>query len=91
MDGIRFQVLGYKDFQRKSDGKEMTVVTAISACTPADNARGQFGNKATDFFMPDEYVGSLKPDCIGKEFVPEYGINGFGRPTLIGFALKDWK
>lgn len=91
MNGLRFQVLGYRDFKRKSDGKAMTIVTAFSECTPADNSRGTFGMKATDFFLPDEKVGTLTAECVGQEFVPEYGINGFGKPTLIGFSLKPWK
>lgn len=91
MESVKFQVLGYKNLKRKSDGKDMTIITCISACNPADNARGAFGNKYTDFFLPDEKVGSLAPDCVGKEFVPEYSINGFGKPTLSDFVLKEWK
>lgn len=91
MENVRFQVLGYKDFERKSDGKAMTILTAISVCTPADNNRGMFGHKATDFFLPDEKVGTLKTDCIGKEFIPEYGINGFGKPTLTGYSFGKWE
>ena len=33
MDGLKFQVLGYRDFNRKSDNKRMTILTAISQCT----------------------------------------------------------
>lgn len=91
MDGLKFQVLGYRNFNRKSDDKPLTVLTAYSQCTPADNSRGNFGYKATDFFLPDEMVGTLTSDCVGQEFVPEYGINGFGRPTLIGCSFKPWK
>lgn len=91
MDGLKFQVLGYRDFKRKSDDKPMTIVTAISQCTPADNSRGAYGNKSTDFFLPDDKVGSLTLECIGQEFIPEYGLNGFGKPTLVGYTLKPWK
>ncbi len=91
MNEVRFQVLGYKDFNRKADNKAMTIVSAMSACTSADNAKGQFGHKVTDFFLPDESVGTLTVDCVGKEFLPEYGINGFGKPTLTGFTFKEWK
>lgn len=44
--------------------------------------------RATDFFLPDEMVGTLTPDCVGQEFVPEYGINGFGKSTLTGCSFK---
>lgn len=91
MSDVKFQVLGYRDFKRKSDDKPMTIVTAFSSCTPVDNSRGSYGMKATDFFLPDEMVGTLKPDCVGKEFVPEYGLNGFGKPTLVGCTFKEWK
>ena len=91
MNGVKFQVLGYRNFERKSDKKPLTVLTAFSQCTPADNERGSFGTRATDFFLPDDKVGTLTPDCVGKEFIPEYGLNGFGRPTLESFSLAPWK
>jgi len=91
MENVKFQVLGFKNIQRKSDGKNMTIITCISMCTPADNARGVFGNKYTDFFLPDDKVGTLKVDCIGKEFIPAYEINGFGKPALCDYSFKDWK
>ena len=71
--------------------KSVTVLTAFYQCTPADNARGSFGMKYTDFFLPDDKVGTLTPDCVGKEFIPQYGINGFGKPTLEDFSFKEWK
>lgn len=88
---MKFQVLGYKDFARKSDGKAMTILTAVSPCTPDDVQHGSHGMKATDFFMPDDMVGKLTEDCIGKEFIPEYEINGFGRPALAGCRFEAWK
>ena len=69
----------------------MTILTAFSNCTQADNERGTFGMKATDFFLPDEKVGTLTVDCIGQEFVPEYGLNGFGKPTLESFSFRPLK
>lgn len=91
MDNVKFQVLGYRNFNRKSDNKPLTVLTAFSSCTSVDNSRGSFGMRATDFFLPDEMVGTLTPDCVGQEFVPEYGLNGFGKPTLVGCSFKTWK
>lgn len=87
---VKFQVLGFRNFNRKSDNKPMTIVTCMSACTPQDNAAGSFGNRVTDFFLPDDKVGTLDVNCIGMEFVPIYGINGFGRPTLENFEFKKW-
>lgn len=91
MDGVKFQVLGFREFNRKSDNKRLTILTAISQCTPADNSRGAFGNKATDFFLPDDKVGTLTVECIGQEFIPEYSLGGFGKPVMSGFSLKPWK
>lgn len=91
MGDVKFQVLGYRNFNRKSDGKPLTVLTAFFPCTPKDNENGSYGMKSTDFFLPDDKVGTLSPDCVGKEFVPQYGINGFGRPMLSDFSLKEWK
>lgn len=88
---VKFQVLGFKDFKRKSDGKAMTVVTCMSPCTPQDNAYGAYGNKATDLFLPDDKVGTLTVNCIGQEFVPKYGLNGFGKPEIVDYELKAWK
>lgn len=88
---VKFQVLGYRDFKRKTDGKPMTILPAFSNCTPADNEHGTFGMKATDFFLPDDKVGTLTIECVGQEFVPEYGINGFGKPTLENFSFRPWK
>ena len=61
MENVRFQVLGYRNFKRKSDGKPLTVLTACYACTPDDNGRGAFGMQYKDFFLPDEKVGTLTP------------------------------
>lgn len=91
MEKVKFQVLGYRDFCRKSDGKRMNILTACSQCTPADNARGTFGMKSTDFFLPDDFVGSLTPECVGQEFIPEYGLGAFGRPDLLSFKLQPMK
>lgn len=91
MSDVKFQVLGFKNIKRKSDGKELTILTACCECNPDDNSRGQYGMKVTDFFLPDDRVGSLKVDCIGQRFEPEYSINGFGRPQLSGFTLSAWK
>mgnify|MGYP007110274271 FL=1 len=91
MEKVRFQVLGYHNFNKKADGKPLTVLTAFYQCTPRDNERGSFGCRCTEFFLPDDKVGTLTPDCIGKEFVPQYGINGFGKPTLEDFSFKEWK
>ena len=91
MTSVKFQVLGYRDFSRKADGKHMTILTACSQCTPADNARGIFGMKSTDFFLPDEFVGSLTPECVGQEFIPDYGLGAYGRPVLVSFKLQPMK
>lgn len=91
MSGIRFQVLGYRNFNRKADNKPMSIITAFSQCTPADNLRGTYGLKVTDFFLPDDKIGTLTEECVGQEFIPEYGISGFGKPTLVDFSFKPWK
>lgn len=91
MADVKFQVLGYRDFNRKSDGKRMNILTACSQCTPADNARGTFGMKSTDFFLPDDLVGSLTPECVGKEFIPEYELGPYGRPVLVSFKFQAMK
>ncbi len=86
----RFQVFGYRNFRSKAD-KPLTVVTVGCECSDQDNARGRFGMRMTDFFLPDEKVGTLEPGCIGMEFIPEYEINGFGKPRLSDFRLAAWK
>lgn len=91
MEKVKFQVLGYRNFKKKDTGKPMTILTAVSPCTDADESRGNFGMKAVDFFMPDDRVNTLEPECIGMEFVPEYEISIYGRPVLSGFTFKPWK
>lgn len=90
MNKIRLQILGFRDFTSKK-GRNLTVVTVGSDCTPADNEQGKYGIKVTDMFLPDDRVGSLTPECLGMEFLPEYEINGFGKPDLAGFELRPWK
>lgn len=90
MNKVRFQLLGYRNFVSKAN-KPLTVVVVGNDCTPEDNTAGRFGLRTTEFFLPDDRVGTLKPDCLGMEFVPEYEINGFGRPSLCGFDLLPWK
>lgn len=91
MDNVRQQVLGYRNFNRKSDGKPLTVITVIMPCTPRDNDKGSFGNRCSDIFLPDNLVGTLKPDCIGQELVLTYELGGFGRPVVSNVAFKPWK
>ena len=90
MSKVRLQVLGYRDFVSKQN-RALTVITVASDCTSVDNAQGRYGVKVSDMFLPDDYVGTLTPDCLGMEFVPEYEINGFGKPDLAGFELRPWK
>ena len=91
MMDVKFQVLGFRNFKRKSDGKAMTILTAMSACAASDNSNGSYGHMVTYFFLPDDKVGTLTIDCVGQEFVPHYGINGFGKPVLDTFEFKAWK
>lgn len=91
MSNVKFQVLGYRDFNRKKDGKRMSIVTVLSQCTPVDNANGTYGNKATDFFLPDDLVGSITPEALGQEFIPEYALGAYGRPELVSYKLQAWK
>ncbi|MDE7283773.1 MAG: hypothetical protein K2N85_09350 [Lachnospiraceae bacterium] len=91
MESVKFQVLGFKNLERKSDKKKMTILVTVSQCSKDDNARGIYGMKVTEFFLPDEKVGTLTQDCIGQEFKPEYGINGFGRPQLSNYSFVAWK
>lgn len=91
MENVRRQVLGYRNFNRKSDNKPLTVITVIWPCTPDDNQHGSFGNSYKDIFLPDELVGTLKPDCIGQELVLTYSLGGFGRPVVSGITFKPWK
>lgn len=91
MSGIRFQVLGYRNFNKKADNTPLTIITVASQCTPADNGRGSFGMRVMDFFLPDNKVGTLDMSCVGQEFIPSYGANAFGKPVLEDFELKAWK
>ncbi len=91
MDNVRRQVLGYRNFNRKSDGKPLTVITVIWQCTPEDNEHGSFGNRYRDIFVPDGLVGTLKPDCIGQELVLQYELGGFGSPVVTDITFKPWK
>lgn len=91
MEEVKFQILGFKDFNRKSDGKRMSVVTCMLPCTPRDNEYGAYGNKAIDYFLPDDKVGTLTVDCIGQQFVPKYDLNGFGKPEIVDYEIKPWK
>lgn len=88
MMDVKLQLIGYKNIKRKADGKDMTIATCVAECSPVDNSHGAFGAKAVDYFLPDALVGSLKPDAIGKQFVPSYELNGFGRPALSDYSLK---
>lgn len=87
---VKFQVLGYRNFTSKA-GNPLSVITVASDCTPRDNEIGRFGIRLVDFFLPDNKIGTLTPDCIGQEFVPSYEINGFGKPQLSDFELRPWK
>lgn len=88
MENANFLLIGFKNLNRKKDNKPMTMVTCIADCTSQDNDYGAYGKKALDFFLPDDLVGSITMDAVGKNFIPEYELNGFGKPALRGYKLK---
>ena len=84
MEKVRFQVLGYRNFKKKADGKPLTVLTAFYQCTPQDNERGSFGCKYTDFFLPDDKVGTLHRAGVH----PPVRDQRFRQPRAGGFLLQ---
>lgn len=80
------KVLGYRNVKTKK-GNELTLVTVISDLTEREKAMGAVGQKSEDIFLPEDKLNSLKPEHIGKEFVPSYEISG-GKAYLKDFAIK---
>ena len=80
------KVLGYRNIKTKK-GNELTLVTVVSDLSERDIAMGAVGQKAEDMFLPEEKFNSLKPEHVGKEFIPSYEISG-GKAYLKDFAIK---
>lgn len=84
----KFELVGYKNLERKKDKKPMTIAICMADCSVTDNSYGSYGRKSVEFFLPDDKVGTLTPEHLGKQFIPSYEINGFGRPALSGYTIR---
>lgn len=82
------KLIGYKNGTGKESGRPYTMVTVLADCTPADNSCGTFGQTACTIFLPSDKVGTINENMLGKEFIPVYTANSFGKPTLVDFSVK---
>lgn len=75
-------VVGYKQFMSKKLGKQCNVMVLLTDFTPAENARGNYGQGAQEIFLNDDIAQRIKPDCIGKQVNLIYSLGAGGRPVL---------
>lgn len=80
------RLLGYRNIKTKA-GKELTLATVVSDLSEREKATGAVGQKAEDIFLPENQVNALKPEHIGKEFIPTYEVSN-GKAYLVNFAIK---
>lgn len=82
------KLIGYKYIHSKKSDKDFCVATVLSELSEREKHDGKaFGQKSEDIFMPDDLFNYLKPEHIGKEFVPEYSISN-GRAFLVNVTIK---
>lgn len=79
-------LLGVKKFAAKS-GKHYEVMVLASDVDERDASSGSFGKLVEEIFVPEQMMGVLQPENVGKEVVLDYEVKG-GRAYLIGFNVK---
>lgn len=70
------KLLGYRDGVSKKTGNAYTQMFIVQDLNPAEKASGCVGQKTDMIFMPEEQIGTLKPQDIGKELELSYEISG---------------
>lgn len=81
------KLVGYKYLHSKKTDKDFCVAVVLSEFSKNEKESGSVGQKVEELFMPDDLYNFLKPEHIGKEFVPSYEISN-GRAYLVGVTVK---
>lgn len=80
------KLVGYRNIKTKK-GAELTLATVLSDFSERDKSSGAVGQKVEELFLPENLTDTLKPENIGKEFVPAYEVSN-GRAYLVSYAIK---
>lgn len=82
-------LVGVSKFTSKA-GKPFTVAFLSQDFNPADTAKGCFGQKIEQIFVPEEQLDYLKPEDLGKEITMDYVFyNGSPRVSVIHVVGKN--
>lgn len=74
-------VVGYKQFKSKK-GTDCNFLILLKTFTPAENARGNYGQGVQEVFLNDDIAQRITPDCIGKQVKLDYTFGADGRAYL---------
>lgn len=78
-------LVGFKRFKSKK-GNELCVASVSTPFSPADIARGCYGDDVQSVFLPEDQIDYLKESDIGKEVKLSYNIAN-GRAFLVDFTV----
>lgn len=78
-------LVGFKRFKSKK-GNDLCVASVSTPFSPADNARGCYGDDVQSVFLPDNLIDYLQPEDVGKKVQLSYNIAN-GRAYLIDFTV----
>lgn len=80
------KLVGYRNITTKK-GSELTLASVVSDLSEREKSNGAVGQKVEDIFLPENLTNTLKPENIGKEFVPTYDVSN-GKAYLVSYAIK---
>lgn len=81
------RLVGYRNFISKKNGREYCLAYLTVDVTERERNIGMVGQKVQEVFLPDDLVGTLRPEHIGREVWLSYEAAG-GRAYLTGFAVS---
>lgn len=78
-------LLGFK--RGNFDGRQYESMWLGSELKEKDYANGSAGMSVEKFYVPDDMIGILKPEDIGKELAMDFEVTN-GKAHLLSFAVK---
>ena len=77
-----FELLGYVCYRDK-DGNFKLLVTLARPTTTEENQGGRYGLNVMKQYLPIKEKDKLNPDCIGKKYYLNTGINSSGQVEIL--------
>ena len=80
-----FELLGYVCYRDK-DGNFKLLVTLARPTTIEENQGGRYGLNVMKQYLPIKEKDKFNPDCIGKKYYLNTGINSSGQVEILSLV-----